>query len=60
MKRPKLSRAPVKARTFGAGEAWYYENAKSIDLYMDHPSGVGVIRCRLSRARLADWVARTK
>jgi hypothetical protein len=61
MKRPKLYGTSRKKgiRTSGCYEAWFYENAKSIDVYLCQETG-GSLYCRIPRALLADWIERTK
>lgn len=60
----KLSRQPHKAKAHGSKdtkrEAWWYENAKSIDVYVYDPTVQGGSRsCRIRRAELEDWLKRT-
>jgi hypothetical protein len=40
------------------GEAWYYENAGSIEVYVQ--TDLGIVRCKIHRAKLADWIKRTE
>ena len=44
----------------GKADGWFYENAKSIDVYLrDVNSGV-TVSCRIRRGVLADWIKRTE
>lgn len=58
--KPKLSPKPVKAIVFDkqrASEAWFYENAKSIDVYT-YKVGAGSQCCRVPIAKIRDWLRR--
>ena len=41
-----------------AKDAWWYENAKSIDVFIQKKEG-GVVSCRIKRSKLDDWLKRT-
>ena len=61
----KIKRGPQKAtRCANAHElieqAWFYENAKSIDVYISRARGENAVVCRISRAKLLDWIKRTE
>lgn len=58
----KLNRRPRKAIPYGSKdtkrEAWWYENAKSIDVCIYDPT-VGTLSCRIRRSALEGWLKRT-
>ena len=59
-----IHRTPQKARIVkrsnnGAIEAWFYENPKSIDIYVRRENQ-DAISCRISRDQLEDWLKRTR
>jgi hypothetical protein len=60
----KLKREPHKAEPrLCAKEAWWYEDGKSILVYIapDSPlANGGAISCRIQRRHLLDWIERTK
>lgn len=50
----------VKARReHNADLAWFYENPRSIEVYI-RKAGQLTVACRITRAQLADWLLRTK
>ena len=54
----KLKREPHKAKPIHGKDAWWYENAQSIDVYVD---GEGVtLACRIPRTYLQGWIERTE
>ena len=52
----KIKNTPQRAIS-PDGEAWYYENKNSIQIYIQ--SGGKIYIGRIRRAKLADWIKRT-
>lgn len=49
----------VKARRgHNADEAWFYENPRSIEVYI-RKIGQQTVSCRITREQLKDWLLRT-
>ena len=59
MKLIRKARPAGRHLSGGATEAWWYENAKSVDVFVRLADG-GVGGCRIPRAQLADWLKRTE
>jgi hypothetical protein len=59
MSAPTLSLSPHQAKPHDdSTEAWWYENAKSITVYIVGPDG-RTASCSISRRYLAPWLAKT-
>jgi hypothetical protein len=59
----KLSSHPARGTTDTHGvrhEAWWYEDAKGIDVYIRDPIKCVTVSCRIPRRTLLDWLERTK
>ena len=54
----KISSSPHKARPHHGDEAWWYENNKSIDVYIRN--GNGTLGVRIRRADLKRWLDKTE
>ncbi len=56
----KLSLLPIYVlKNGGCDEAWFYENARSIDVYI-YKAGTNTYRCRIPLKHLEDYVKRAK
>jgi|GEM_PF-7095847 len=59
MKRKLTPNQCATLRNGPGSDAWWYENAKSIDVYIYKP-GHGTMRCRIKRSQLEVYMTRTK
>ncbi len=51
---------PTKARALNDGyEAWFYENARSIEVYIYKPN-VGTVRARITLSQIQAWLKRAE
>ena len=55
-----IKRSARKVVKRSGREAWFYENAKSIDVYIRDPERGQTFMTRIPRAMLADWIKRTE
>lgn len=60
MPKPKLKREAQKTYGSGPMEGWFYENAKSIDVYVRDRVRKVTLTCRIPRKLLVDWIRRTE
>ena len=61
-RKPLLRREPVSARVIDktrTDEAWFYENARSLDVYT-YRVGIGGMSCRITLAQIEAWLKRVK
>ena len=59
MSKPRIKPHTARCHDGSATEAWWYENAKSIDVYTYHPEKGGMA-CRIHRKAIEDWLRRTE
>lgn len=56
----ELRRKPHMAQPkHNARDAWWYENATSIDVLIQHENG-GVAHCRIQKRHILQWLKRTE
>lgn len=59
--RKNLRNKPHKARATGCGEAWWYENGSSIDVFCyTEGLGHGSLSCRIPKAQIKAWLRRAE
>jgi hypothetical protein len=58
--RKGLVNSAHKGHAHGAVESWWYENPRSIDVYIRSLPDGHTLACRIPRGQIESWLARAK